>query len=146
MSSTTQPTMDGAPAPPPPPPPHKGGRPRLPLHLQTPQLERQRVRAAERATMHPGHQATERRRQRKTRRITSPPLPFSPLTASHKMAMLLEWHHTCAHSQYDWERDHDHRLLEREANPPDPKEDHRILTSAPEHRETYEKRKPHYDE
>ncbi len=65
-------------------------------------------------------------------------------TPSNKMRKLLEWHTTSPSSHYNWEQDQVAQWEEDQAK--EPKDDHRILSSPPEHRETYEKRRPHYDE
>ncbi len=134
MSEQT--TMDGAAAPPPPPPPAKGGRPRLPQHLQTPALEKARERHERRRAHHRGSQSTAVRQHRRTRKATSPPLPFTPLTPKQKLALLLDWHKTSPFSQVH-DLEDEEQYTERDGPPEDPKDEHRILSSPPKCRSRY---------
>ncbi len=146
MSSTTQPTIDGATAPPPPPPLKRGGRPRLPQHLQTLRHERAREAHDRRRHTNPHYGREVERKRTRLRRITSPPLPFKPLTPAHKMGLLLDWHTTTnLGSHYDWEVDQQLEWEEQQHREPTD-DSHRFMTSPPKHRETYEKRKPFTEE
>ncbi len=65
--------------------------------------------------------------------------------AKQEMACLLDWHVGSPYSQiHDMEEPE--RYTERDGPPEEPKDEHKILTSPPKYRETYEKRKPYYDE
>ncbi len=148
---TTQPTIDGATAPPPPPAPHKGGRPRLPLHLQTRAHELARERHQRRRLIHRGTQSEAVRRHRKTRKATSPPLPFTPLTPHQKLSLLLDWHSYHPDSQatngdgtYHHE-DCEAPMTRREEAAQDVKFA-ALQIPPPTYRLTYEKRRPHLDE
>ncbi len=65
--------------------------------------------------------------------------------AKQEMACLLDWHATSPHSQVHDMKEPE-RYTEKDGPPEDPNDEHRILTVPPKHRETYEKRKSHYDE
>ncbi len=124
MSKEAQPTMDGAPAPPPPPPKHKGGRPRLPQHLQTPALEAARERHTRRRAVNRTIDRDGVRDCRRRRRVTSPPLPFTPLTPKQKMDMLLDWHQSCPGS-YAYDTPEEEHYVERDGpldDPPTPQD------------------------
>ncbi len=93
MSGKAQPTIDGKSPPPLSPLKSKGGRPRLPPHLQTLQHERAREWHARRRAIGRAYDLDVDRRHRRLRKSTSPLLPFT------KIEVLLEWHHTCPGSQ-----------------------------------------------
>ncbi len=142
----TQLTIERARAPAP-RPRHKGGRPRLPQHLQTLQHERQRARHARHRAM-PGTGQESTKKHRRLRKSSSPPLPFAPVTPAQKMRRLLEWHATCPQGsqacnvEIPWD-DQDPGDFDEK------KEDSRwaaLQTPPPQYRETFEKRKPHFDE
>ncbi len=138
----SQPTIDGAPPPQEPPPPHEGGRPRLPEHLRTGKHERDRVRKAELARMHPGREATAHRIARKRRRVTSPPLPFkSRPTALQKLHTLLDFHECSPRSQVFNFEEH-HVEDDREVEWDEAKDAERYLTKYV----VPTKRRAHYDE
>ncbi len=149
--TTKQPTIDGATAPPPPPPLRKGGRPRLPQHLQTLKHEKERQRHDRRRHTNPHYGRECQRTRTRLRRITSPPLPFTPLTPKQKLSLLLDWHSYHPDSQATNEdgtyhhEDCEAPMTRQEEAAQDTKFA-ALQTSPPKHRETYEKRKPHYDE
>ncbi len=125
MSDLAQPTLDGKPAPPPPVFKSKGGRPRLPLHLQTLKHERAREAHDRRRWTNPHYGRECMRKRARLRRITSPPLPFikvgDPPPPWLKMRNLLDWHSTCPGSQI-FDR-------EQESSDEEPDDEHRLLSS-----------------
>ncbi len=119
--TTAQPTLDGVR--PPTPPRNKGGRPRLPAHLQTKALEASRERASRRRAHHNDYIVDNTRRHRKRRKVTSPPLPFVSVTPQHKLSTLLDWHSTC-HISYAYDMSPEHLDKEKQLEPED---DYRYL-------------------
>ncbi len=67
--------------------------------------------------------------------------------AKRKLACLVDWHDTCPGSAIFPPSSQEEEHFDDPAHPPkEPKDENRIHTSPPKYRETYEKRKPHWDE
>ncbi len=106
---------------------NKGGRPRLPDHLQTRAHELARARHHRRAAVgHYQDNIKQRRSYHRRRAAAGPPLPFKPLTPQQKMSNLLDWHATCPGSQIfpppDPGAEEEELYVERDGPPEDPPE------------------------
>jgi len=136
--STVQLTIDRKPAPVL-PERHAGGRPRLPLHMQTLKHEYCRAYNARRRAIHRKVDNESQQRISSCRRITSPPLPFKRVPVLVRANALTEWHATCPGSMIFPASSPD---TDTEEYPPSSVEDeHRYLSSPP-----LLERRSHHDE